>query len=341
MFAPIFNRRFPVRQALVAACLCTMVLPAAGMPPTSDEFDRITIGGSQLYRPAPAAPVQADHRSVAALQVLMDRVGISPGVIDGRDTARLHAAFALFARTETGATIAGPDDGAAIEAALAETGGPAFVDYAITAADVAGPFTPDIPTLYVQQASLREIGFRDPREMLAERFHMDEAYLATLNPDADFGRAGTIVRVAAPGRDLQRRVARIEADKARLQVRAYDGQGDLVAAYPASIGSAATPSPTGTHTVRNKAQNPRYTYDPSGSAQPGLSDGLVLLPPGPNGPVGNAWIGLSKRTYGIHGTPEPHEIGVSESVGCVRLTNWDALELARLVRRGVPVTFIN
>lgn len=325
---------------IVALFVAGAVASAGAMPPTSDEFDRRVIGGSQLYDPAPpaVAPIAGTSRTIAALQVLMDRLGISPGVIDGRDTPRLRAAFAVLQETDIGNRIAGTRDTVAIADALVATGGDAFRDYAITEADIAGPFTPDIPHLYVHQASLAEIGFRNPREMLAERFHMDEAYLAALNPDADFNAAGTIISVADPGRDLQRRVARIEASKSTRQVRAFDAKGALVAVYPASIGSAATPSPTGTFTVRNKAQDPRYTYDPRGSAQPGLADGLVLLPPGPNGPVGNAWIGLSKRTYGIHGTPEPARIGRAESVGCIRLTNWDALELARLVRRGVKVT---
>lgn len=325
---------------IAALLLVGLAAPADAMPLTSEDFDRQVIGGSQLYDPASptVAPISGTSRTIASLQVLMDRLGISPGVIDGRDTPRLRAAFSVLRSTPAGEHIAGTRDAVAIADALAATGGDAFRTYAITNDDIAGPFTPEIPHLYVHQASLSEIGFRDAREMLAERFHMDEAYLSALNPDADFDRAGTIITVADPGRDLQRRVARIEASKRTRQVRAFDAEGVLVAVYPASIGSAATPSPTGTFTVRNKAQDPRYTYDPAGSAQPGLADGLVLLPPGPNGPVGNAWIGLSKRTYGIHGTPEPARIGLAESVGCIRLTNWDALELARLVRRGVKVT---
>jgi len=325
---------------IAALLLAGFAAPVGAMPLTSDEFDRRVIGGSQLYDPASPAvtPIAGTSRTIAALQVLMDRLGISPGVIDGRDTPRLRAAFSVLRSTPAGEHIAGTRDAVAIADALADSGGDAFRTYMVTDDDTAGPFTPEIPHLYVHQASLAEIGFRDAREMLAERFHMDEAYLAALNPEADFGRAGAIITVADPGRDLQRRVARIEASKRTRQVRAFDAEGALVAVYPASIGSAATPSPTGTFTVRNKAQDPRYTYDPGGSAQPGLADGLVLLPPGPNGPVGNAWIGLSKRTYGIHGTAEPARIGLAESVGCIRLTNWDALELARLVRRGVKVT---
>lgn len=301
---------------------------ASALPPTSDQFDDLTIGGTQLYAPPATAPSSA----IAAVQIVLDRRGFSPGVIDGRETAR----FRMALETYNGLYPNDPLD--ASQTITPEK--PLFVDYTITAKDVAGPFTPDLPPLYVHQASLSFLGFRDAREMLAERFHIDEDYLQALNPDADFNRAGTTIRVPDVGRYLQKRVARIEADKGALQVRAFDAQGTLIAAYPASIGSESTPSPVGTHTVRNKAQDPAYTYDPKGSAQPGLASGLVLLPPGPNGPVGNAWIGLSKRTYGIHGTPEPSEIGITASVGCVRLTNWDALELARMVRRGVEVTFI-
>lgn len=67
---------------------------------------------------------------------------------------------------------------------------------------------------------------------------------------------------------------------------------------------------------------------------------MLTIPPGPNGPVGSMWIGLSKPTYGIHGTPKPSLIDKVGSNGCVRLTNWDAEELASLVVAGVVVEFI-
>ncbi|MEM1377352.1 MAG: L,D-transpeptidase [Pseudomonadota bacterium] len=299
------------------------------MPLTSDQFDDLSVGGTQFYAPPPP---KWSSDEIAAAQVFLDRAGVSPGVIDGKDTARFRLALETFNAFKAEAPLEPTN--------LPTEDEPYFTTYEITPTDVAGPFTPQIPVLYVNQASLPKIGFRNPREMLAERFHIDEDYLAKINPGIDFSQPGTMIKVPDIGRDLQKRVARIEADKSKLQVRAFAEDGTLIAAYPASIGSESTPSPTGTHTVRNKAQNPQYTYDPNGSAQPGLSKGLVRLPAGPNGPVGNAWIGLSKRTYGIHGTPEPSEIGITVSVGCVRLTNWDALELARLVRRGVEVTFI-
>ena len=106
------------------------------------------------------------------------------------------------------------------------------------------------------------MSFTSVTEMLAERFHMDEGYLKALNPEANFSRPGTLVRVANFGSNVTTKVARIIADKGQKQVRAYDAGGGLVVAYPATIGSADTPSPTGTHAVSRVAVNPNYTYNP-------------------------------------------------------------------------------
>lgn len=303
-------------------------------PLTSDEFDEIVIAGTQSYNPAP----QERSQAIINIQIALDRAGFSPGVIDGLNTARFRKALATFNKFQRQSISVTDVD--KIEQLLTQKGGPAFVDYTITDEDLQYSFTPKIPLRYIEQASMGRIDFKSVQEMLAERFHMDQAFLSELNAAADFGKAGSIIKVASFGKDLQKHISRIEADKTNLQLRAFDQEGSLIATYPASIGSQRTPSPIGTHLVRNKAQNPAYTYDPDGSSQPGQTKGLLLLPPGPNGPVGNAWIGLSKKTYGIHGTAEPSQIGISQSVGCIRLTNWDALELARLVKRGVEVTFI-
>ena len=198
-----------------------------------------------------------------------------------------------------------------------------------------------MPADYSQKAKLERLGYTSVAEMLAERFHMDEAYLKQLNPDANFNRPGTIVTVAKFGAPAATEVARIVADKGRKQVRAYGRDGNLVAAYPATIGSADTPSPTGTHMVSRVAFDPEYTYNPNLNFKQGSNDKVLTIPPGPNGPVGSIWIALDKPTYGIHGTPDPSKIGKTESHGCVRLTNWDAQELAKLVKPGVIVQFTN
>jgi lipoprotein-anchoring transpeptidase ErfK/SrfK len=287
---------------------------------------------------APPALNFTAREDVAAIQVLMDRAGASPGVIDGKFGSNVDKALAAYNEL-TGQTLKSTDT-AGIKAALAASGGDALGIYEITPADAAGPFVASVPADYSEKAKLDHMSFTSVTEMLAERFHMDEKYLMALNPDANFSRPGTRIRVANFGSNVTAKVQNIIADKGRKQVRAYDAAGKLVVAYPATIGSADTPSPTGTHVVSRVAVNPNYTYNPKINFKQGDNDKVLTIPPGPNGPVGSVWIALDKPTYGIHGTPDPSKIGKTESHGCVRLTNWDAQELARLVSSGVIVDFV-
>ena len=279
------------------------------------------------------------REDVAALQILMDRVGASPGVIDGRFGSNVDKALAAY-REITGVQLRTTDT-VGIKEALAKTGGDAFANYTITPEDAAGPYVASVPADYSEKAKLERMSFTSVTEALAERFHMDEAYLKALNPGVNFNRPGTIIKVANFGKLVSTPVVRILADKGMKQVRAYDAAGKLVAAYPATIGSTDTPSPSGTHVVTRIALDPNYTYNPKLNFKQGENDKVLTIPPGPNGPVGSVWIALDKPTYGIHGTPDPSKIGKTESHGCVRLTNWDARELARLVKPGVTVEFMD
>lgn len=331
--------------------------------PPADRVERAPIDGSSVVElPQPSAPGVIEERvpssgalpdvtqppeishsgaseDVARIQVLLDRVGASPGVIDGRMGDNVNKAISAY-RELTGEALRTYDTDF-IDKALAATGGDAFVTYEITSADVAGPYVASVPTDYGQKAQLEHLSFTSVPEMLAERFHMDEKYLRAINPGVNFDRPGTIVRVVNPGTPKSAQVARIVADKGRKQVRAYGADGKLVAIYPSTIGSAATPSPSGTHTVERIAFDPEYTYNPKINFKQGDNDKVLRIPPGPNGPVGTVWIALSKPTYGIHGTPDPSKIGKTESNGCIRLTNWDASELAKMVSPGTTVEFID
>lgn len=275
---------------------------------------------------------------IAKIQVLLDRAGASPGVIDGRIGDNVNKAIAAY-RELTGETLR-TYDADYVEARLQATGGDAFKTYEISPVDVAGPFVASIPEDYGEKARMERMGFVSVAEMLAERFHMDERYLVALNPGVSFDRPGTIIRIANIGQPRTGKVTRIVADKGQRQVRAYGEDGRLIAIYPSTIGSAATPSPTGTHTVERIALDPEYTYNPRINFQQGNNTSVLRIPPGPNGPVGTVWIALSKPTYGIHGTPEPSKIGKTESNGCIRLTNWDAQELAKMVQVGATVEFV-
>lgn len=276
---------------------------------------------------------------IVALQVFLDRAGISPGAIDGH--MGTNVTKAIYAYQEmTGETL-DPNNTDAILEQLRMSGGLPLVSYTITPADAAGPYVAEIPEDYAHKAALSSLAYTSTTEMLAERFHMDEGFLKDINPGADFTVPGTIVKVINPGEVKSGSVARIIADKGKKQIFAYDASGGLVAAYPASIGSTDTPSPSGTVTVERVAFNPGYTYNPKINFQQGDNDKILNIPPGPNGPVGTVWMALSKPTYGIHGTPEPSKIGRTQSHGCIRLTNWDATELAKMVKPGVTVEFVD
>jgi lipoprotein-anchoring transpeptidase ErfK/SrfK len=126
-------------------------------------------------------------------------------------------------------------------------------------------------------------------------------------------------------------------DGKEQRVLAYDKDDALLAVYPATVGSAERPSPSGEFTVTRVAENPTYHYDPALNLRGVDVQEPLDLPPGPNNPVGLVWIALSAKGYGIHGTPDPGAVSKRASHGCIRLTNWDALELGRHVTTGTPV----
>jgi len=309
-------------DSINAADLSTV--PAEFLPPA----DKTTASGAA----SPAVPDAA----IVKLQILLDRAGASPGVIDGFDGDNVRKAVRAFE------TMAGLDaDGKVGPDVVAklQTNEPVIGSYTVTDKDVSD-LVPDIPTDYAEMAKLKFLGYTRITEELGERFHMDEDLLKALNPQAKFA-AGEQIAVAAYGPNKEGKVAKIEADKSDRQLRAYDADGKLLVAYPATIGSEDNPSPTGTHLVDAVAPMPNYTYNPDVNFQQGKNTEKLIIPPGPNGPVGSTWIDLTEPTFGIHGTPEPSKIDKTNSHGCVRLTNWDAEELSKMVEKGVPVEFID
>ena len=336
-------RTLPLIILTLLACPVIAQEPGGtAVPLTADAInaaDLSSLTGERIKAPAWTPAGVAASRpdpAMVRLQVLLDRAGASPGVIDGFDGNNVRKAVFAF-ETMRGLPADGQLDPEVMQAL--ETGGPVIGSYEITGDDVAA-IGPPIPSDYAEMAQRDFLGYTSVPEELGERFHMDIDLLTELNPGAKFG-AGETVLVAAYGPDLTGEVARIEADKSLRQVRAYDASDRLVAAYPATIGSQDNPSPTGTHVVEGVAPMPDYTYNPKVNFQQGDNTSVLTIPPGPNGPVGSMWIDLSEPTFGIHGTPEPSLIDKTASHGCVRLTNWDANELAGMVKPGVPVVFVD
>jgi lipoprotein-anchoring transpeptidase ErfK/SrfK len=358
-------RRLPFRLTPLVLLFCLAGLPAAaeeGIPtppapigdvpaaPTADPPSAELPAGANDIAPIHITPEEVNTAEYAGgalpeglspltlkLQIILDQVGMSPGVIDGvngKNVAKAIAGVEVLA----GQPVDGILDAETWRRLPHDT--PILVDYEITPADVAGPFLAEVPTDYAEMAKLDRLSYTGPLEMFGERFHMDIDLLVALNPGVDFNRAGTHIVVAGANLyGVTTPVVTLVADKVNAQLRGYDKDGKLVVAYPATIGSTQLPSPTETHFVNAIAVDAAYFYDPDVNFKQGSNTEKLTIPPGPNNPIGTTWIDLSEPTYGIHGTPEPSKIDKTYSHGCVRLTNWDVEELAKLVSKGVPVEF--
>lgn len=279
----------------------------------------------------------ARSEEVLAVQVLLDRSRHSPGVIDGVMGGNTKRAIAAF-EAANGLEADGRIDPELLGKLKEAHPGVILERYTITQEDAGGPFLA-IPDGMTEMAKLDRLAFENPAEALAEKFHMSRSFLEALNPGVDFGNAGTEITVVAKREPQEwESVARIEIDKTASELRAFAESGDLVATFPATVGSGEFPSPDGSMEVRAIAPAPAYYFDPSGRSWG--PDEKLTIAPGPNNPVGSTWIDLSKEGYGIHGTPDPQLIGKSSSHGCVRLTNWDAEQLATLVNKGTAVVFL-
>lgn len=282
-----------------------------------------------------ARPGSADARVVRA-QILLDRARFSPGQIDGRYGEDLGIAVKGYQEAHQL-----PVDGIigaqmwrelnADERALLKS-------YTITAADLKGPFAP-IPTDVKQQARMKAMGYESAREGLAEKFHLSPRLLAELNPGKNLEKAGTVIMVPAVERGPAGRALRVVVSKSKRSVTAY-GTGDrMLAQYPATLGGEHDPLPIGEWKITIVQRNPWFNYDPVHFWNASPNEAAAKLPPGPRNPAGLVWMGLSKAHYGIHGSPDPGRVGHGESYGCIRLTNWDASDLAHMVVRGTPAIF--
>lgn len=274
---------------------------------------------------------------VLAAQVLLDRARFSPGVIDGAAGGNVARAIGEFSRAH-GLPAGQKLDRALLEKLRETAPGPVLMRHTLTETDLARPYVDRVPADFVEQAKLEHVGFTNAVEAVAERFHMSEGLLQALNPGATFTAGDTILVAAVRTDAMPGEIKRIEVDKSASAVRAFGADDRLLASYPATIGSAAMPSPAGTMQVEAVATEAAYYFDP-GKLNFGPKEKLTIAA-GPNNPVGGIWIDLSEDGYGIHGAPDPKLIRKTSSHGCVRLTNWDARELAKAVKAGVEVAFI-
>lgn len=286
---------------------------------------------------APLAPGVKGPQVLRA-QILLDRARFSVGEIDasyGPATVKAVKGF----QAANGLPATGRLDAATWE--KLDTGGPVLTRHTLAEDDVKGPFR-KVPQKMEDKAKLDRLGYESAAEGVAERFHASPALLARMNPGVAMDKAGGELRVpdVAGKDDTAAKAAKVEVTAAERLLRVTDKDGKVLAQFPVSIGSDRhDPLPLGDWKVTAVARDPKYHYNPARFWDANPKDAKAVVPAGPNNPVGVVWIDLSKENYGLHGTPEPAQIGRTASHGCVRLTNWDASRLAAMVDKGTQVVF--
>lgn len=277
----------------------------------------------------------AHHFSNAVLraQILLDRAHFSPGEIDGHFDRNMAEALKGYQAAQ-GLPVTGRLDAATWKALTEHDPAPVLEAYTLVDSDLVGPFVHRIPARIDDQANLPCTCYTSPLEELGEKFHINPALLARFNRHKALHVGATIIapmiHVNPPGS----RAAKVVVTAHSKTVAVLDADGHILAQYPATIGSSHDPLPVGDWKIRGVAHHPKYHYNPVHFWDANPNDGKATVPPGPNNPVGAVWTQLSIPHYGIHGTPAPGMIGKSYSHGCIRLTNWDALEFSKMVRPG-------
>jgi lipoprotein-anchoring transpeptidase ErfK/SrfK len=298
-----------------------------------------------------------------AVQVALDRAGFSPGEIDGQGGAKTRLAITAFQKANNLSPSGTPDQ--ATLAALRVLPEP-ITNYTITQQDAAGPFLGSMPKDLMAAAKLPALGYTSALEEVAEKFHSSQTFLRRMNPGASWN-AGDVVKVPgvepfevpskpAPAKPAGRsagakpstgvtgtagtsnNAVEVVVNGATKSLIARDSTGRVLMYAPITTGSEHDPLPIGEWKVVGVSWNPTFNYNPDLFWDANPTHSKAKIPPGPNNPVGVVWIDINKEHFGLHGTPEPSTVGRTESHGCIRLTNWDATKLGKLVSPGTKVT---
>lgn len=271
-------------------------------------------------------------------QVELHRRGFSCGSIDGLRGVQTAAALQAFQRS------AGLDETGDLDRLTRENlllTAVALTEHLVTAEQL-GAVRP-VPETWLEKSQLERLAYASVLEAVAERYRSNPRLLRQLNPDVNWDEIlpGTVVQV--PNVNTVLLEAKAALVHIKLEARALtvtDADGRTVAHFPVSIARKVDKRPVGELSIRVIIPDPNYTFDPEvfPESEEGRTLGRrLIIPAGPNNPVGVAWIGLDRPGYGIHGTPDPEKVGRTESHGCFRLANWDARTLLALVEEGMPV----
>ncbi|MGJ8641210.1 MAG: L,D-transpeptidase family protein [Opitutaceae bacterium] len=292
------------------------------------------------YYVSESEPIEKTRKIVndLELQIALAREGFSPGSIDGKLGEQTTLALSAYQKAKQ-LPVTGSFDDATANSLMIDD--PVFVKVELTK-DNLDNIDPK-PQSWIERGQLDAMRFNSVLEMIAERSQTDPDTVVELNPSIDWQtiKAGTQILVPrVPLHRIQASVAYVRIQLSKRVLQAYDKENRLCFHSPVSIARRIDKRPSGLLQVKVLVEDPNYTFNPeilSGTAaREGISQKFIIQP-GPNNPVGNVWIGLNLPSYGIHGTPEPENVGRTESSGCFRLANWNAQTLLEAAWVGMPI----
>jgi lipoprotein-anchoring transpeptidase ErfK/SrfK len=309
------------------------LLPAPGR-----TQDFVPVAATNWTASLPAGTTGRRPQNPLEAQIALARQGISCGPLDGAIGSQTRAALRAFQRKlhlpETGRLDTNT------RPALALTS-PPFTSYVITSNDLAR--LQPLSQTWLGKSQQSALEFDNLLELVAEKSQANPKLIQLLNPGVDWTNlvAGTSLVVPdANHPQPQTKAAFVVISLSEKTLEAFDENTNLLAHFPCSIARRVEKRPAGELHVTAIAPNPNYTFDPEIFPEVPEAHTLtnkLILQPGPNNPVGTAWISLDLPGYGIHGTPRPEEVGRTESHGCFRLANWNAEHLLKLVWIGLPI----
>jgi lipoprotein-anchoring transpeptidase ErfK/SrfK len=314
----------------------------------------LALGGCAHFVPStrvapPTQPAQPVQQGVAAaraqavqMQIFLDANHFRPGMVDGRLGEFFEKALALY-NANHGQPADAPPDVSGIQP---------YTTYAVTAEDLGQVGV--MATDHAELAKQKSCPYTDLGDVIAERFHTTTRFLAAINPTIDINQlqasqALTVPNVADPfdigslpkmhtsksDPSLAGRSIKITVTTRILQVRDKDR---TIASFPITPGSTDHPAPIGDWHIDEIAMFPWFRYDEGVLERGERTEDFYNFPPGPRNPVGILWMQLDRPGDGIHGAPNAATIGRAGSHGCIRLANWDAALISKLVTVGTPVS---
>ena len=271
------------------------------------------------------------------VQLWLARQGFSPGALDGLMGPRTLGALRAYQQQENLRPI---DD---LDPKLEDRfhAEPMFTHYTITAEDLARLLP--VGQTWLAKSQQERLDYESILELVAEKSYSHTNLISRLNPGIEWTKVAPGAQIKMPHVNMpaiKGKAAFVKIFLTDRVIRAYDADTNVLVHFPCSVAAAMDKRPSGELRVEVLVSNPNYTFNPEvfpESAEGRQLGRKLILPPGPNNPVGTVWIGLDRPGYGIHGTPKPEAVGRAETHGCFRLANWNAELLLKLVEIGTPV----